>query len=101
MTDQTDFLKVAQAAFARGFPAVTPLKGKHPFTHEWNTEWALRNEFDIEMAARSYPHNDCGLVMHKEVGLPFAWDVDKKGVLERLPQELLATYRVQTRPETA
>lgn len=103
--ERTDnyFLRIAMAARARGF-GVTPLRDKAPFLHAWNRH-PLTTETEIRTAAKEYPTCDVGLVMRREVGEPFAIDIDSPGVVERLEQEtgnmLPETYMVWTKPETA
>jgi len=97
------FLRVALAARSRGFP-VTPLRDKRPFLPAWNRH-PLTTETELLTAAKEYPKCDVGLVMNREVGKPFAIDVDVPGVIERLEREtqmtLPETYTVLSRPETA
>jgi hypothetical protein len=97
------FFTVAMAARARGF-GVTPLRDKRPILHAWNRQ-PLRTETEIRTAAKEYPKCDVGLVLKREVGEPFAIDVDVPGVVERMEQEtgntLPETYMVWTKPETA
>ena len=97
------FFTVAMAARARGF-VVTPLRDKRPFIHAWNRH-PLTTETEIRTAAKEYPTCDVGLVIKREVGEPFAIDIDSLGVIERLEREtgktLPETYTVLTKPETA
>jgi len=97
------FFKIAMAARARGF-VVTPLRDKRPFLHAWNKH-PLTTETEIRTAAKEYPACDVGLVMKREVGEPFAIDIDGPNVIERMEHEtgktLPATYTVLTRPVTA
>jgi hypothetical protein len=97
------FFKVAMAARARGF-VVTPLRDKRPFLPAWNKH-PLVTETEILTAAKEYPTCDVGLVMNRQVGKPFAIDIDGAGVIERMEREtglvLPETYTVLTKPETA
>jgi len=55
--------------------------------------------------AEEFPHRDVGIVLKGHAGSIFVWDIDKKGVTERMKLEtgnsLPETYIVQSRPETA
>jgi bifunctional DNA primase/polymerase-like protein len=97
------FSRIAIAARARGF-AVTPLRDKRPFLPAWNRH-PLTTETEIMTAAKEYPTCDVGLVMKRNIGEPFAIDIDVPGVVERLEretgQELPQTYTVLSRPVTA
>jgi hypothetical protein len=97
------FFRIASAAHARGF-GVTPLRDKRPFLYAWNRH-PLTTETEIRTAAKDYPTCDVGLVMKREVGKPFAIDIDVPGVVERMQQEtgktLPETYTVLSRPQTA
>jgi hypothetical protein len=103
MKTDTYFLRIAMAARARGF-AVTPLRDKRPFLPAWNKH-PLTTETEILTAAKEYPTCDVGLVMRRNVGAPFAIDIDALGVIERMEQmtgkALPDTYTVLTKPETA
>ena len=68
------FFRIALAARARGF-AVTPLRDKRPFLPAWNKH-PLTTETEILTAAKEYPTCDVGLVLKREVGKPFAIDID-------------------------
>jgi hypothetical protein len=97
------FLRIAMAARSRGFP-VTPLRDKRPFLYAWNRQ-PLTTETEIRTAAKEYPTCDVGVVLKRDVGKPFAIDVDVPDVIERLEREtqmtLPETYMVWTKPETA
>lgn len=97
------FFKIAMAARGRGF-VVTPMRDKRPFLHAWNRH-PLTTETEIRTAAKEYPMCDVGLVIRRYVGEPFAIDIDRSGVIERMEQEtrmmLPGTYTVLSRPVTA
>ena len=101
--DNNYFFMVAMAARRRGF-AVTPLRDKRPFLHAWNRH-PLKTETEIRTAAQEYPTSDVGLVLKRNVGEPFAIDIDNAGVVDRIEREthmtLPVTYTVLSRPETA
>ena len=101
--DDNYFFRVAMAAHNRGF-GVTPLRDKRPFLHAWN-KYPLTTETEIRAAAKDCPTCDVGLVLRRELGEPFAIDIDSPGVVERMEREtemtLPETYTVLSRPETA
>ena len=103
MIDHNHFFTIAKAARARGFP-ITPLRDKRPFLPAWNKH-PLTTETEIITAAKEYPECDVGLVLKRQLGEPFAIDIDNPGVIERMEREtgksLPDTYTVLSRPVTA
>lgn len=98
------FLRVALAARERGFEWVTPVRDKKPRLMRYNTWCRSRTLTDLRDLADEFPDCEVGIVMKR--GLKYlVWDIDGKGVLERMTAEtgrsLPKTYFVQSRPTTA
>jgi hypothetical protein len=59
----------------------------------------------LNLMAAEFPHRDVGIVLRGHAGSVFVWDIDKRGVIERMELEtgrtLPETYVVQSRPDTA
>ena len=105
VVNSNDFLSVALAARDRGFTWIVPVDDKAPLRRSWLKYNVTRTQTELVLMATEFPHRDVGIVLKGHAGSIFVWDIDKKGVTERMEkdtgQTLPETYVVHSRPETA
>jgi hypothetical protein len=101
---QGTFYPVAALALSQGFRITGVISSlKRPRPYAWQKH-PFENLVDVKSYAMEHPDDKVGIFLIRGVGLPFVWDIDADGVLERMEREtgrtLPRTRVVQSRPQS-